>query len=492
MINFAGDFEIICFMTLKKNLPLIVAAVVALCSSCLSNDNEIVTYEDAAVTSFRLGSVRCYRTVKAKSGEDSTYSFSYSATSTPVYIDQIGRRIYNADSLVVGTDLSRVLVTIGTKSNSVVRLKSLTGEGWELYSTSDSIDLSQPRVMRVTSSDGQYNCDYTVDIVAHREYADSFSWSRMPDDAAVATFVNMRSAQAGGALYLLGQTADGTVTLLSSADGGGTWTACAAPVADMTGATMAGVDGKLLVLVSGDIYATEDGELWEPAVTPDVALRTVIGGSRSELYAIGAEGRIMVSRDMGLTWIADDMESMEYVDNTPLLPATDVSVIVTPTRTNSDVSRVTVVANKEYTGADDKHTTAVVWNKVVDAMEPQAWTYTNVAWDNYEYTLPRMEGLSAVAYADGIMAIGGTPVNNGAAPYSRMYYSPDLGATWHTQQSMNVPVGFERMKAATIVTDGNGYIYLIGSNPQASRDRCMIWRGKQNKVMWQNPQKYFE
>ena len=34
-------------------------AMVCLLASCLSNDDETVTYNDTAVTSFTLGSIRC-------------------------------------------------------------------------------------------------------------------------------------------------------------------------------------------------------------------------------------------------------------------------------------------------------------------------------------------------------------------------------------------------------------------------------------------------
>ena len=117
-----------------------------------------------------------------------------------------------------------------------------------------------------------------------------------------------------------------------------------------------------------------------------------------------------------------------------------------------------------------------------------------MAWNNYTYTLPRMENLVAVPYADGILAIGGQPINNSAAPYTTMYYSPDCGATWHTQTSMNVPAAFTAAENATMVTDGKGHFYIIGVNPNATEeaDKCLIWRGKQNKVTWKTPGKYYE
>ena len=467
-------------------------AMVCLLASCLSNDDETVTYNDTAVTSFTLGSIRCYRTVKTAAGKDSTYSYSYSGSSVRVYIDQVNRRIFNEDSLAVGSDLSRVITTISTKNNGVALLKNLDDGNWTLYSSSDSIDYTKERVLRVVSSDGQHSTDYTVNIVCHKEFADSFSWSRMPGDARIAAFTKMRAAQAGGLVYLMGTDDSGAMTLLRSADGSA-WTACAMPATDMMGATMAGVGGELKVYAAGTLYSTEDGETWT-ATTPSVPLKTLAGGCGSEMYAIGTDGKIMVSGDGGTTWEQDAMESGSYVDNTGYLPATDISVIATATRTNSDVTNVTMVGNKAYTGEEDTFASAVVWNKIVDKDAPQVWTYTNIAWDNYAYRLPRMEGMAAVGYADGILAIGGAPVNGTSVAYSKLYYSPDRGATWHTQSSMNVPEGFASAKVATIVEDGKGCFYLIGANASATSEdeKCMVWRGKQNKVLWKPADKYYE
>ncbi len=472
----------------------ITLAVVCLCTSCISNDDETVTYEDTAVTTFTLGTVRCYRTVKTAAGNDSIYSYTYSASTVPMYIDQINKRIYNEDSLVVGTDVSRVLTTIYTKNNGVALFKNIADDNWTLYSSADSIDYSEQRTLRVVSSDGEHVADYTVDIAVHKEYADSFTWSRMPYDATIASMKKMKAVQAGNTMYLMGSDASGAVKLLSSQDGEAWGEVTMPSEADLATATVTAHDDTLKVYDGSKIYTTSDGITWK-TVVPAVALQTLLGGIKDEMYALGTDGKIMVSKDYGTTWVQDDMEDATYIDNSQYLPATDISMIAAVTKMNSDVARVTMIGNKARSGADDAtFKTAVVWNKVVDKEAPQAWTYTNVAWNNYTYTLPRMENLVAVPYADGILAIGGQPINNSAAPYTTMYYSPDCGATWHTQTSMNVPAAFTAAENATMVADGKGHFYIIGVNPNATEeaDKCLIWRGKQNKVTWKTPGKYYE
>lgn len=467
--------------------------MICLCASCLSNDNENITYDDTAVTTFTLGSVKCYRTVKASDGNDSTYSYTYSAATTPIHIDQVNKHIFNEDSLAVGTDLSHIITTIVTKNSGVALFKNIDDDNWTLYSSTDSVDYSQQRILRVVSNDGLHETSYTVDIVCHQEYADSFSWSRMPNDDIIATFTKMKAVQAGEWIYVMGIDAAGALSLIRSADGSA-WTACyMPPVTDMALTSVTAVDGVLKTYDNGTIYSTEDGDTWTTTATNE-PLKALLGGCKNEMYALGTNGNILVSTDNGAQWAPDAMESTDYVDNTAYLPASDITILSGETKTNSEITRVTMVGNKAYTDDNDSYPNAVVWNKVVDTEVPQTWTYTSIAWNNHYYTLPRMQGLTAIQYADGILAIGGTAVNNSATAYSKLYFSPDYGATWHTQTGMDLPQNIEDAQTAVLVPDGKGAFLIIAANPDADNDadKCVIWKGRQNKALWQNPQQYFE
>lgn len=493
MIKFADDLEIYYIMTSKITLSGIVLAMICLCTSCLSDDNEIITYDDTAVATFRLGNAKCYRTVKTAAGKDSTYSYTYSAATTPICIDQVNRRIFNEDSLTVGTDLAHILTTITVKNNGTALFKNLTDENWTLYSSTDSVDYSQQRILRIVSNDGQHVTDYTVDIVCHREYADSFVWSRMPGNATIASMRNLKATQVGNRIYVAGNNSEGKAILLHS-DDGSEWTQCNMAVeTDMTTASMVGINGALCIYSKDIIYSTTDGETWT-STTPDTQLKTLLGGYGSEMYALDNDNSIMVSTDNGAQWVKDAIESTEFVDNTGYLPATDITLLAGKTKTNSNVARVTLVGNKEHEGTDDNYTKAVVWNKVVDEDAPQPWTYTNVAWNNYLYTLPRMQGLTAIEYADGILATGGAAINGTTTAYSQLYFSPDNGATWHTQAGMAMPDNVKGAQTAVLVNDGKGAFMIIAVNPDADNEnaKCIIWKGKQNKVLWKEPQKFFE
>ena len=468
--------------------------------SCLSSSVDVTTYDDVAITSFKLGTVRCYRTVKASDGTDSTYSYTYSGTSFPMYIDQRKSMIYNADSLVAGSNLSKILVSIGTKNSGVVSFKNLEDDGYTVYSSSDSVDLSQDRTVMVYSNDGQYSRAYTVKALVHTEYADSFTWQAMTPNvsAELAAMKKMRSVATINGLFLLGNDGENT-TLLKSEDGN-TWDVCgmngvSAPLT--AAASLAAFDEKLYLLNEGVLYSSEDGEDWAQ-VSADGSLAAIAGGFKSEnldgtdcvneMYAVSQDAKIMVSHDKGATWEMDNMEYSPYYDNSEYLPSTDINFVATEARMDNESGNVTIIANKALT-EDDTYSAAVVWNKVADKGDDQDWFFTNTAWENHYYILPRMQDLSATYYADGIVAIGGEPVNNEAVAYSTLYYSPDQGATWHKQAGMRVPEGFKASSAATVVADGFGYIYLISNGDGVNGQ---VWKGRKNSETWEVVQKLYK
>ena len=216
-------------MTSKISLGAILLAVQCMLFSCISSSDEtVITYDDVAITSFTLGTIKCYRTTKASDGTDSTYSYTYSGSAVPMHIDQRNNTIYNLDSLVVGSNVSRVLVSIGTKNAGIVRFANLDDDGYTYYSSTDSVDLSTERTLVVTSSDGQNSREYTVKTVVHKEFADSFTWKEIAIDksALVASLKTMKLLKTSNGLFLMGYDGE-KMHLLKSADYA-SWTECGA------------------------------------------------------------------------------------------------------------------------------------------------------------------------------------------------------------------------------------------------------------------------
>ena len=152
--------------------------VVALAfTSCLKSDNDTVTlYDDIAIMEFKLGTLNRYLHTTSSIHTDSIYKVTYSASNYVMNIDQINHKIYNTDSLLVGTDISRVVCTVTTENSGVVYVKSQTSDSLT-YLRSDSIDFTEPRIFRVYASDGSCSRDYTVSLNVRTVEKGTFYWT---------------------------------------------------------------------------------------------------------------------------------------------------------------------------------------------------------------------------------------------------------------------------------------------------------------------------
>lgn len=160
-------------------LALIMGALIM--TSCLKSDDssEIIYYNDTAITAFNLTTVNRYIHTTSKSGKDSVYK---KALSSPVtfYIDQYNKTIYNVDSLFADCDLKHVLVDISTKNSGVVAIKSMISDTLRTYNSSDSLDFSQVREIRVYSQRGDTYRAYQVSVNKHQITTGELMWEQMP------------------------------------------------------------------------------------------------------------------------------------------------------------------------------------------------------------------------------------------------------------------------------------------------------------------------
>ena len=151
-----------------------------LLSSCLgSGDDDVTYYNDTAITGFTLSTVNRYIHATTTSGKDSVYKRTLSNPVT-FSIDQYKKTIFNLDSLKADCDLSHVLVTISAKNSGYIVIKSMTSDTLYSYSSSDSLDFSKPREIRVYANDGSGYRAYQVAINKHQTETNKLLWEKMP------------------------------------------------------------------------------------------------------------------------------------------------------------------------------------------------------------------------------------------------------------------------------------------------------------------------
>ena len=153
-------------------------------TSCLKSDDtsEIIYNNDTAITAFSLTTVNRYIHTTSSSGADSVYK---KALSTPVSfnIDQYNQTVYNTDSLLNDCDLKHVLISVSTKNSGVAVIKSLTSDTLTTILSTDSLDFTQPREVRVYAQDGKSYRAYKVTMNKHQVATDKILWEKMPADS---------------------------------------------------------------------------------------------------------------------------------------------------------------------------------------------------------------------------------------------------------------------------------------------------------------------
>ena len=207
-----------------------------LMTSCLKDDEEDTTqyYNNTAISVFKLSCINRYVHTTTSSGEDSVYKKTL--TDPVVFtIDQAQHKIYNTDSLPSDCDLTHILATINSinAGTIVVNYPDKNGNDSLLYyNSTDSIDFTKLKDLRVYSQEGSTFRSYEVTINVHKTETGKMIWEQktvadLPTDVKKALWEE--KATAAGMKQLIGYgSAEGYAfgtdgMLMVSKDNGETW-----------------------------------------------------------------------------------------------------------------------------------------------------------------------------------------------------------------------------------------------------------------------------
>jgi len=462
-----------------------LAVTMLLMTSCLNSDDDTELTNDAAITTFSLGTLDRYLHTMSSQNTDSTYRVALTGSNYFFHIDQINRRVYNTDSLPVGTDASKVLCTIGTLNNGLCVIKDVDSDTLRYYSSSDSIDFTQPRQFVVYSSDGSNYTEYTIHVNVHQEVGDEFKWTLvddfsgdgMTDLAALAQMQRVKVAYWGEQFVVSGLMPDGTTAIYSWFDFSSTWGLGMNTIYPLPN----GADVWKNIVVKGDyIFLLNGGKLWKMTTVLekeyDTNLKQLIGATSTELYALSEDNRLMVSRNDGETWEEDRL-----TEDAAMLPAEDISFVCYPMKYAANTDYALIAGNRSVE-TYPQESIAMVWRKIVDDDEytPEGfWTYIERS-DNNQLALPRLQSLSLVRYDDSILALGGAGIGGSTkTAFSQIYQSRDNGITWKKNKAFELPVGFDyNATSVAMAVDANQCLWLFcGGTGQ-------VWRGRLNRLGW--------
>ena len=332
---------------MKRKFFAFIALITATLSlsSCLSSDETTVEYtHDTAITAFSLGSLDRY--TKTKAGKDTLLKANVTGSDYKFSIDQVQRLIYNVDSLPCGVRDTAILATISSKNSSPILLMDInkTDSVAGYYSSSDSINFSKPRLIRVYSSDYSAYAEYKVIVNVHKELPYEFKWHELAqNNSQLAAFSDLKAVACGDYIYVFGKTADGSTKVLKSAiNDGNAWSSIVMNVSLSSDAYQSAValDGKLYIADGGKVYASADVATWT-LVSENADVKQLIGASSKYLYAYTATG-IAVSKDQGASWEAEKLDK-----DAAYLPTQNISMNVAGVLSAKDVENVMLLGTRD-------------------------------------------------------------------------------------------------------------------------------------------------
>ena len=447
---------------MKRKFFAFIALITATLSlsSCLSSDETTVEYtHDTAITAFSLGSLDRY--TKTKAGKDTLLKANVTGSDYKFYIDQAQRWIYNVDSLPCGVRDTAMLATISSKNNSPILLMDInkTDSVAGYYSSSDSINFSKPRRIRVYSSDYSAYAEYEVTVYVHKELPYEFKWHKLAQsNSQLAEFSDLKAVACGDDIYVFGKTAEGIKVLKSAINDGNAWSSIMMNVSLNSDAYQSAValDDKLYIADGGKVYASADAAKWT-VVSENADIRQLIGASSKYLYAYTAAG-ISVSKNQGASWEQEKLDT-----DADSLPTQNISMNVAGVLSAKNVENVMLM------GTRDKALNATTWLRTVDydANEAGRWNYLEIE-KNQSGKMPWLDQVITCAADTGFVALG----SNG-----KWYKSQDAGLTWTQDKKVALPGEFGTTAARfAFCRDKQHYYWIIRNG--------YVWRGRFNIDGW--------
>ena len=429
-----------------------------LASSCSEDSNLTTTSNDYCyIKSVVLG------TVKRKTN---TLNTSFSASTFEMTINQRDNTIENRDSLPYGSLLNRVIATIAFDGSSLAYREKGT-EAWTSYNSTDSLDLTKPLELYLTSNDNQSSRIYTLKVNVHQQEGDSLVWKQCDTGNEALTSLNdMKVFVLNNKLTVLGKKgADIVLVERSDFETEGTWeeTATTDLPATVDLQTLRMQEGILyLSTTDGQILSSTDAKAWESVGTTYSAGLTLIEKTKDFFYVI-SEGKLLRSLDAA-TWEEDLLDT-----DAAQLPVSEIRALSVEQANGN--SRIILVGQTEGSG------NAVVWNKMWNDSEKEEdaeWMFFPISPDN-RIPCPRLNHFNLLPYDGNCIAFGGTSVDGEHEALDAIYISKDYGITWRPNNGLHLPKELKGTEGCiTSTVDENNFIWII-TNAQ-------VWRGRLNRL----------
>ena len=386
-------------------------------------------------------------------------------------IDEVQKRIQNADSLPFGSNVSKLVAMFTAVPNSVVKV------GGVLQISGTTInDFTQSLQYVVTAQDGVTTSTYTVQVNVAKLDPKTISWQQLTPDAGWGNFHSTMFATLNNKYYMLGGTM-GSFGAFSHASyvspDGTSWSRTGAvdnngdSVPNVESGALIGFNNQLWLLgghkpgvgfafddVTNEAWSSSDGVAWTGSIPANAtdrwSKRERIGAVafNSKLWVIGGNpypafgNTNMPSAAYNDVWSSSDGTTWTVANANPTFIArTEPAVFVYN-------SKIWIVGGKDNGGnyLND------VWNS------PDGSNWTQVTTDTI---FTGRSGHQVVVNNNELILLGG---ENASGVLSDMWVSNNGGVDWGLISASDVrslPANFKGRKDFGMFVN-NGAIYIMG------------------------------
>ncbi len=480
-------------MKVRNIYILMFSAAAAMFSSCKDNDDDMnydySGFTDALVKEFTLLNNSDIidedsATIDLSSVFFSINNYGSVLTGNEITGDSLVGKIYNADSLAVGIPVNKLLADIQLRDATDVEL--YTVDDTLKYDIKDTIDFSEPVIMKVTARDEKTVKFYDVRVNVHKQVGDSLHWSERVANPLADVSAQVEAQQVcelGESLVWLVQTASGISCYEATKQDMKEWTKQTISGADgLDAATVRVVDGSLYGVASGKLLRSDNGTTWaEIASNNFVAL---IGG-----YKITEQSSkyIALVENSGKYSFAYSTDATSWEIGTEVPAKFPIKGSTIPVQYFGGTTQRLVIAGGETA---EGTLTSSVWNYEVDYLTgnnvwqefPQANIegYKNASL--VEYTNERGAVYSTTTIDSNMwMLFGGE--NAKGETITQIYTSPNKGVGFFDAlPSYDFADGYTARTKQSVFVSNDLNINVFGGVDQDGNFINNIWKGRLNKV----------
>lgn len=448
-----------------RALNILVCLFITACAitSCLDDDS--IEYEfssNASITSFAIkDSIITYYDAVVND-VDTTLSKGIVGSDYPFVIDQHNGRIYNPDSLPVGTDVSKVVIDVTIDGYNLV-IAAETDSVWE---ETDSLNFTEPIKFKVLSQANTFGRTYTAQINVHKQEPEEMSWQKL--ESNFAKVQAQKAVYANGNIYVFAEQETQVGMTMATMNDANNWTALQdidIPVkADYSSVML--WNESLYILAEDGMYTSTNGLNWNKVETSQSIARLLASIDGKKILGADIEGNYMESAD-GINWTT-------YENLPEGFPKAQTAFESYVLDTNDGISRVVLLEqNEEKT---DSVTSA--WMQL-DTEN----TWSELSCEKTNFACPRLENAAMIRYNGKLYTFGGPGQRDGAIDaFSSFFQSSDNGISWEIiKKNLFFPEQFKNLYEEangnySYIVDDNHFIWIMWG------ETGEVWRGRINKL----------